>query len=172
MKGYTLTFMTKIRDSREFRDLAVQYASIECYVCVCVWFRRPAAETASSKSPFCEGFTLKHQFIVYAFNGSSKQRCILSIHVFCFTRWMKHYRCSKKYNSLICIRIYEDFCVCYPCILFKINIFAESSFWGKCAYRSHFSGPQWRKWKGIPLRSWRKCAILENCVIWRYNMQI
>ncbi len=92
------------------------------YVCLCVWFRRPAAETASSKSPFCEGFTLKHHFIMYAFNGSSKQRCILSIQVrllfisdvkrmhtikqiidlytylWCLTRWMKHYMCSKKYN--------------------------------------------------------------------------
>ena len=49
-------------------------------------------------------------------------------------------------------------------VMFKINVFAESSFSRKSAYRMHLYGSQWCKWQGIPLRSWQKCAILENSV--------
>ena len=46
--------------------------------------------------------------------------------------------------------------------MFKINIFAESLFWRKSAYITHFYGLQWCKLKSIPLRSCQKCVILAN----------
>ncbi len=94
--------MTKIRDSREFRDLAVQYANMERHMCVCVCDSDalpPKPQVPNHR--FVKDLREKHHFIMYAFNGSRKQIYILSIPVHIFVHFRRKTNAYNQTNNRV-----------------------------------------------------------------------